>query len=343
MKTIAAILPRRRFVSRPDPVILAFVVVLLLLALADPALAQHSLLSVAENVVRIAPFLLGSVLLTACANASGSDALIGRVFRGRAVFVIAAAALAGALSPFCSCGVIPLIAALLVMGVPLYAVMPFWLASPLMDPAMFVLTAGSLGWDFALFKTAAAVATGLLGGVAAWSARRYVGMAPVLREGIGDGGCATAAARPHGTVVWKFWREDQRRLMFSKSALRTAAFLLKWLALAYLLESVLVRYLPAELVVQAVGHGGARSILAATLIGVPAYLNGYAALPLVAGLIEQGMNPGAGMAFLLAGGVTSIPAALAVFALVRWRVFAIYLAVALVSAFVLGLVFAWLA
>jgi hypothetical protein len=41
------------------------------------------------------------------------------------------------------------------------------------------------------------------------------------------------------------------------------------------------------------------------------YLNGYAALPLVDGLMEQGMAPGAGMAFLVAGGVSSLPAAIA--------------------------------
>ena len=50
----------------------------------------------------------------------------------------------------------------------------------------------------------------------------------------------------------------------------------------------------------------------ATIVGVPAYLNGYAALPLVSGLVERGMAPGAGLAFLVAGGVTSLSAAAAV-------------------------------
>jgi len=56
----------------------------------------------------------------------------------------------GALSPFCLCGVIPLIAALLSMGVPLAPVMAFWLASPIMDPSMFLLTSGEIGMDFAI-------------------------------------------------------------------------------------------------------------------------------------------------------------------------------------------------
>ena len=69
---------------------------------------------------------------------------------------------------------------------------------------------------------------------------------------------------------------------------------------------------------------------------MPAYLNGYAALPLVGGLIEQGMAPGAGMAFLLAGGVSSIPAAIAVWALARPPVFAAYLGFAFIGAFAMG-------
>ena len=77
----------------------------------------------------------------------------------------------------------------------------------------------------------------------------------------------------------------------------------------------------------------------ASVVGIPAYLNGYAALPLVAGLIEQGMAPGAGMAFLLAGGVYSIPAAIAVWALARPQVFLAYLGFAFTGACLLGLSF----
>jgi uncharacterized membrane protein YraQ (UPF0718 family) len=51
------------------------------------------------------------------------------------------------------------------------------------------------------------------------------------------------------------------------------------------------------------------------------------------------MNPGAAMAFVIAGGVSSIPAAVAVWALVKPRVFAAYIGFALIGAFAAGL--AW--
>ena len=51
------------------------------------------------------------------------------------------------------------------------------------------------------------------------------------------------------------------------------------------------------------------------------------------------MAPGAGMAFLLAGGVTSIPAAIAVYALARPPVFVAYLAFAFLGSLSAGLLF----
>ncbi|MDO9127750.1 MAG: permease, partial [Parvibaculum sp.] len=123
-----------------DRVVIAFLAVLALVALAAPSQLAPSLGFTAQSLLTVAPFLAFSVLLAGFAKASGMDNLIARVFTGATPQMILVASLFGALSPFCSCGVIPIIAALLAMGVSLPAVMAFWLASPIMDPSMFVLT-----------------------------------------------------------------------------------------------------------------------------------------------------------------------------------------------------------
>ena len=101
----------------------------------------------------------------------------------------------------------------------------------------------------------------------------------------------------------------------------------------------MLAYIPAETVTALIGGEDFWPVFAAVMVGVPAYLNGYAALPLVEGLISQGMAPGAGMAFLLAGGVSSIPAAIAVFALARLPVFLSYLGFAFAGSLLLGLAY----
>ena len=151
---------------RRERVWLVSAVFLGVLLLFDPAQAANSVGFIAANLIHVAPYLLLSISIAAYASASGADGLIARAFTGSPLVMIAVAALAGGLSPFCSCGVIPLIAALLVMGVPLPAVMAFWLASPVMDPSMFILTSGLLGVEFALAKTLAALGLGFFGGLA---------------------------------------------------------------------------------------------------------------------------------------------------------------------------------
>jgi len=309
------------------------------LAFFDLGQAGDSVLFTADALASTGPFLLLSIAIAAWAGATGADNLIARAFTGSPFLMIVLAALAGGLSPFCSCGVIPLIAALLAMGVPLAAVMAFWLASPVMDPSMFALTAGMLDLEFAVAKTLAAIGLGLFGGFVVHVMAGSGALADPLREGVGNGGCGASAVRAPKPVVWRFWQEAPRRGKFAREARKTTLFLLQWLTFAFVLESLMVAWVPAETITALLGGSGVGPIALATVVGVPAYLNGFAALPLVGGLIEQGMAPGAGLAFLVAGGVTSLPAAIAVWALVKRKVFALYILLSLSGAFTAGLLF----
>jgi uncharacterized protein len=336
--------PLRKLWAQVQPYQVGLTTVLALLAVAalTPAQGAASAQFMGKSIAHIFPFLLLSAGLAAWAKAANADNLIAAAFSQRGITAVLLAAGVGALSPFCSCGVIPIVVALLSMGVPLAPVMAFWLASPLMDPAMFVMTAQVLGLEFAIAKTLAAIAMGLFGGMVtlALSSRAWVGMP--LREGVGSGGCAGNAVRKPKPVVWKFWHDAARRTQFSSAYTKQVVTLAQWLMLAFFLESLLVAFVPTNQLLSLIGGNGWQPIAMAVFVGVPAYLNGYAALPLVGNLIGQGMAPGAGMAFLVAGGVTSIPAAMAVFAVTNRRVFALYLALATSGALAVGLTFnAW--
>jgi len=326
-----------------DRVWLTVVALLLALLVADPGLATGAMQFVATAFTSIGGYLAAAVLLAAAAQASGADGLIARAFSGRESVGVAIAAGVGALSPFCSCGVIPLIAGMLGMGVPLAAVMAFWLASPLMDPSMFILTAAVAGTEFAVAKLLAAIAVGALGGYATlWIIRRQ-GFADPLRPGISTTGCGTGKVRQMPVVHWTFWQDAERRSRFLRSTRQTGLFLGKWLALAFTLEFMMLTWIPAETIQGLLGQENALAIPMAIIVGIPAYLNGYAAIALIGGLLEAGMSPAAGLAFLIAGGVTSIPAAMAVAALVRATVFGWYLIMAIVGALLSALAYhAWL-
>ena len=168
---------------------------------------------------------------------------------------------------------------------------------------------------------------GLFGGFAMYAATQAGWFADPLRRANRRRRVLRRPSPFKGKPVWQFWDEAKRRERFwPRKRFPTGLFLLKWLTLAYLLESLMVAYLPAEAIARVLGGDGLVPIFLAALVGAPAYLNSYAAPPLVAGLMSQGMSPGAAMAFVIAGGVSCIPAMTAVFALVKGRVFAAYVA-----------------
>ena len=328
-------------VRRADRVVLATLGLFAVLLLLVPGQAYDSLAFTLDSLVFIAPFLLVSVLLAASVKATGLDRQIAVVFSGRQAPVIFIAALFGALSPFCSCGVVPIIAALLASGVPLAPVMAFWIASPLMDPEMFVLMAPVMGLEFTLAKTLSAFAIGLTAGFATHALTARGVFANPLKSFSGDCGdsCAGPSLDEESAVIWRFWVEEPRRALFTSEMRATGWFLFKWLTLAFLLESLMVAYVPADAIAQHLGGDSFWAIPLAVIVGVPAYLNGYAAIPTVSALVDMGMAPGAGLAFMVAGGVTSIPAAMAVFALVRRPVFLWYLGLGLSGSLAAGMTY----
>lgn len=322
-----------------DKPVLAALLVILGLAAFKPEQLPLTLAFTGRALASIAPWIALSVLLAAYAKASNADALVARAFTGSPVRMIVLASLLGALSPFCSCGVVPLIAGLFGAGVPLAPVMAFWLSSPLMDPNMFVMTAASLGMEFAVVKTLAAIGMGVFSGVVTHVLTIRGTVVGALR--IDPLLSKTATAPTHPT--WNVLASPVVRGVFAAGAVSNGWFLLRWMTIAFLLESMMLAYLPAAKVIGVLGQD-AWAIPLAVMVGVPAYLNGFAALPLVRGLIDMGMSPAVALAFLVGGGVTSIPAATAVWALVKPRVFALYLMLAIVGSLAAAYAYsAWLA
>ncbi|MEM0923012.1 MAG: permease, partial [Pseudomonadota bacterium] len=186
-------------------------------------------------------------------------------------------------------------------------------------------------------KVIFAVMLGMLGGFAMQAMLASGAFADPLRARKSCSSCCGSGT--FGKPVWKFWPDPERRAAFREAALENALFLTKWLSLAYLLESLMVHYVPADMIAGVVGGEGITPIVIGAVVGAPAYLNGYAAPALVSGLMEQGMSAGAAMSFIIGGSVTSIPAMAAVFALVRREVFGMYLMLGVGGAILSGILF----
>ena len=307
-----------------DPVYLALVALLIAIAAFSTAQLIDSLQFLLMALVTISPFLLLSMAAAGGAQATGLDQRISGFVQGRTTMVILGAAFFGSLAPLCSCGVIPLIAALLAAGVPLGPVMAFWISSPLMSIEKYLLATAVFDFGFATAYLVTAMIMGAMAGFITQAIANRGGFSDALKAGV-IGCCTSNALKVDRTLLWKFWQEKERVHLLRETSLSSGAFLLKWLSLAFVIESLMIAYLPPEYVGRVLGSGDWWTVPASTVVGIPAYLNGFAAIPMVARLVEMGAVPGAALAFLTAGAVTSIPAAMGVFALVRKSVVLAYI------------------
>jgi uncharacterized membrane protein YraQ (UPF0718 family) len=322
---------------------------------------------VVREVLGVLPAFLLSMALAALVRALRLDATIRRAVETRVGLAVVLATAVGAFSPLCSCTVIPVVSGLLLSGVPLAPVMSFWVASPTMDPEMFAFTVATLGWPLAVVRLGATLVLSLTAGYLTLGLQRggfltldvlrpararpaaSKGRLPVVRSGLPviAGGssderptscCAPAAAPAAGS--WTGLLADRLRGIdlpgFGRDMAGQSYRLGRWLVLAFVLEALMLRYVPQATIAGVLGEGSGFAVVLAALVGIPLYLNNVSALPIVSGLLAQGMQPGAAIAFLIAGPVTTVPAMSAVWGVVRPRVFALYVGVALVGAVALG-------
>jgi hypothetical protein len=362
---------------------------------------------IVDSFAHIWPYLLVTIPLAVAVRMSRASKYINRAFQGRPIAAILLATVVGAFSPFCSCGVIPVVAALLISGVPLAPVMSFWIASPSMDPEAFFLSVATIGWELAVWRLAATLVLSLGAGLAThfivekgWlgqqvlRAQRTTSVPPVwthvrmgwrrLRRGVttladlrpAPGSVALAPAMGCcGTIETDV--ADGRRFAVAVAPAAASSggvdqaptehgecgsdggqgcsieadplwhrlvretwgatwMVAKFMALAFLLTALINQYIPSEWVAGLLGHQNPWAIPVAALLGVPVYASNMTALPMLSGLLAQGMNPSAALAFLISGPTTTLPAMAAVWGLASRRVFVLYISSSLVGAVVLG-------
>jgi len=335
---------------------------------------------VATAVWHVWPLFLISILLSVLIRTLKLDGVIRRAFDANVGTAILLATLVGAFSPFCSCTVVPVIAGLLLSGVPLAPIMSFWIASPTMDPEIFTLSVGILGWPLALARLGATLVLSLAAGYITMALtntsllrhfhpgqrqQRATAVSPppptptpnvVMPMTLATAGIPIAQSTANAAVCSvplaacnrrtgraTAWRQQLVTSYqqiewpeFGREVARQSWSLGRWLILAFLMEALITLYVPQETIATILGEGNAFAVPLAALIGIPLYLSNFTALPIVSGLLAQGMQPGAAIAFLIAGPVTTIPAMTAVYGIVQKRVFVLYLSLGLFGAMVMG-------
>ncbi len=248
------------------------------------------------------PYMLAGFFLAGLVRALVPAGAVVRFLGKRNLGSIFWAAAIGVPLPLCSCGVIPMAAALRREGASKGAVSSFVISTP------------ESGADSVL-------ATYALMDVPMTIARPIVAFATAFAAGVGEllfgkPEAAAAAAEPQscgcGCDDGKAEAEEPRRPSLASrvaGGLRYAfgemfEDMAIYLLVGFLLAGVLAALVPPAFVAERLASP-ALQIVALVLLGAPVYVCATAATPIAAVLVAKGVSPGAALAFLLAGPATN--------------------------------------
>ena len=308
-------------------------------------LLQQPAVDVGSTLLLTWPFLLISVLAASVLTTYiGTERLEGWL-RGRAwISVIGAVALAG-LTPFCSCGTTAVIIAGMAASTPWAPLVAFMVSSPLTSPSELLLSAGLMGWPFALAFFLGTIAIGLAAGGLAAAVERTGWLSGQARVRTVDsarastGGTAPVPATgPCSTQTGKSAAERLRLCAFAREVWSTARRLLVFFLAFTAVGYALIRAIPTGRITDLLGQGASGAIPLAALAGIPTYVNTEASLPLIAALVDGGMGTGAALAFLVTGAGASVGSISGLLVIARRRVVGLVVGTLLVGGILLGLI-----
>jgi uncharacterized membrane protein YraQ (UPF0718 family) len=250
----------------------------------------------------------------------------------------------GLVSPLCACGILPVAISLAMIGTPLAPLIALLVASPVMGPDALLLTWRGLGGEWALLKLGGATILGLSAGFVTLLLEKqgYLAGPQVCLKPIHNPDGTLAPARVIGAAAGIRVKNmivvprDSRPHFILDRTLDAAWFTGRFLLLAIILEAIIVTLVPPSWILGLVGADNLGSVLVAALVGLPLPVNQIPLIPILAGLLQRGMDPGAALTLLLAGPVSSIPASVALYGMFRPRVVIVFLTVSLGVSILLG-------
>ncbi|MCA9258403.1 MAG: permease, partial [Planctomycetales bacterium] len=268
-------------------------------------------------VVELAPWLLLGAALSGAMHVLVPQRVLRTQLRGQAGVWKAVAV--GVPLPLCSCGVIPVGLGLKRSGASSGAVVAFLISTPQTGVDSILVSAAMLGWPLALFKVAAAIVMGGLGGSLAETASPPPGLSlDVLND---------SPRQPRG------WRAA------FDHALEILQSIWAWLLLGIVVSALLTTLVPPNALTKVAEKGPLLTMGAALLVSAPLYVCATASAPIAAALVASGLPTGAALVFLMAGPATNAATIGAVYRALGGWLLAIYLTVIVIGSVSLGMLF----
>ena len=276
------------------------------------------LLSLLNVVCEMAPYLLLGFLIAGILHVFVPQKFYSKYLSKDNKWSVLWAALLGVPLPLCSCGVIPTAIGLRNEKASKGAVASFLIATPQTGIDSILATFSLLGLGFAVIRPAAALITGVCGGLLV--NRLVKDDDPVVAD-------ASSCRVETGNRLWRVLKYAYFEMMQNIGGR---------LVLGLLVAALIQVAVPDEFFL----HFGSQPLLqmlVILLIAVPMYICSTGSIPVAAALMMKGLSPGAALVMLMAGPAVNLASILVVRKALGRRFTWVYLLVIIVFSILFGL------
>jgi len=240
------------------------------------------------------------------------------------------AAMAGVITPFCSCSAVPLFIGFVESGVPLGVTFSFLIASPLVDLVALTLLIALFGWKIAVLYLVSGLIVAIVGGIV---------LGRMKLEGEIE------------EYVWKIRMADaappeMTRAERVQGAKDQVVDILRrvWLyvVIGIAIGGLMHGFVPADLLARYAGPDNPLSVPIATAFGIPLYSNVAGVIPVAQVLVDKGVALGTVIALLMATVGLSAPEFIILRKVMKPKLIAIFVGLNFVTITITGYVFNWL-
>lgn len=282
-------------------------------------------------------FVVAGIVLAAAVSVFWDKSKIAYYFERTGRLSIVMAALLALVCPLGTYVLIPLIAGLLVVGLPAAPLVAFLVASPLINPILFSLTAGAFGYQMAIARAVSALTLGIFAGLVT---EKLISLKVLNQFNL----CVSQGSFNRQSTLQSGRDMGEKPLIgrFISELLGLTRFVGKYFTLAILVAAVVKVLVPANWVIRTLGSGRSFSVLVAVAAGVPLYACGGGTIPIIKVLQDMGMGQGAILGFFISGPATKISTLVALKAAFRKEMLFLYLGTTLIGALIFGYLYAYL-
>lgn len=233
----------------------------------------------------------------------------------------------GALTPFCSCSTIPILAGLLSSKAPFGPSISYLIASPLLNPVIIIMLWTLFGWKLTLYYFIIIVIFSMLIGIV-WERLGLEHSVKKVKVRRGNG------TNDESVPKWRLAIRDAWSFFYP---------LLPYLLIGVFIGAIIHDFIPQDIIVKYAGSDKPWAIPIASVIGIPMYIRAETMLPIGSALVGKGMGIGAVIALLIGGAGASIPEVVLLSKLFKRKLLVAFvisiLSVAIITGFIVQIIF----